>query len=111
MADGSAPEDLWHLTIDDLLSSPPEPKPIGGAGPYVINLSASTAPISLPPNGLLEFEHLHLYQVQQRENGQQRFRLRLGPIASELEADAILGTVREHYPHPYYWAAFQVFGT
>ena len=98
MADGSAPDDLWHLTIDDLLSSPPEPKPIGGAGPYVINLSASTAPISVPLSGLLGFDQLHVYQVQQRENGQQRFRLRLGPIDSELEADAILGVVREHYP-------------
>lgn len=98
MADGPAPEDLWHLTIDDLLSSAPEPAPLGGPGPYVINLSASTAPISLPPKGLLDFDRLHVYQVQQRDNGQQRFRLRLGPIASELEADAILGIVREHYP-------------
>jgi hypothetical protein len=41
---------------------------------------------------------LHVYQVQRKESGRPRFRLRLGPITSELEADALLAAVREHYP-------------
>jgi hypothetical protein len=98
VADGSVPEDLWHLTIDDLLVAPNNAVRVEGTGPFVVTLSASNSPPSLPPRGLLKFEHLHVYQVQYRENGQLRFRLRLGPIATELEADVVLAAVREHYP-------------
>jgi hypothetical protein len=98
LTDGPVPENLRDLTIDDLLAPPAGSARLGGHGPYVINLSASSAPLRLPPAGLLNFEHLHVYQVQRKESGQPRFRLRLGPITSELEADALLATVREHYP-------------
>ncbi|MDB6083801.1 MAG: hypothetical protein JWN43_1682 [Gammaproteobacteria bacterium] len=47
---------------------------------------------------LPHLEHLHIYQVQRVEDGRTRFRLRLGPITSELEADALLAGVRQLYP-------------
>ena len=40
--------EIWHLTIDDLLEPLPASPRLGGPGPFVINLSASTAPISVP---------------------------------------------------------------
>ena len=98
LTDWPAPENLGNLTIDDLLAPPAGSRQLGGHGPYVINLSASSAPLRLPPAGLLNFDHLHVYQVQRKESGRPRFRLRLGPITSELEADALLAAVREHYP-------------
>ena len=98
MKDKHAAEDIWHLTIDDLLAPPPETPRLGGSGPFVINLSASTAPITFPPKSTLSYERMHVYQVTRTEEGRQRFRLRLGPINSELEADALLASLRERYP-------------
>ncbi|HEU4532043.1 MAG TPA: hypothetical protein VFR59_12695, partial [Steroidobacteraceae bacterium] len=95
---GQAAGDLWHLTIDDLLAAPADAPRLQGPGPFVINLSASTAPIDVPAAGLKGYEQLLLYQLKQTEDGRTRFRLRLGPIASELEADAILSALREYYP-------------
>lgn len=91
-------EDLWHLTIDDLLATPPAGHRLGEPGPYVITLSASSAPLSMPPKKMVKWDQLHVYQVQREEGGRRRYRLRLGPISSELEADAILASAREHYP-------------
>jgi hypothetical protein len=98
MKDKHAAEDIWHLTIDDLLAPPPETPRLGGPGPFVINLSASTAPIAIPPKNVLSPASLHVYQVTRTEDGRQRFRLRLGPISTELEADALLANLRERYP-------------
>lgn len=92
------PDDLWHLTIDDLLAPPVAGQRFDEPGPYVINLSTSSAPLSVPPKKMATWDQLHVYQVQREEGGRRRFRLRLGPISSELEADAILNSVREHYP-------------
>ena len=90
--------DIWHLSIDDLLAPLPETLRIGGPGPFVINLSASTAPIDRRVMGLPGCEHAHVYQVQRTEDRRRRYRLRLGPFANEDEAGAILTKVREVYP-------------
>ncbi len=89
--------EIWHLSIDDLLAPPPETPRLGGEGPFVINLSASTAPISVPVTGVAGGQG-HVYQLQRPEDGRMRYRLRLGPFAKEEEADAVLLKVREVYP-------------
>jgi SPOR domain len=71
---------------------------LGGAGPFVINLHASTAPIGLPTKGPAGNEHARLYQLQRVDDGRIRYRLRLGPFASEDEAEATLTEVRLEYP-------------
>ena len=90
-------DDIWHLSIEDLLAPPREPARAAGQGPFVINLSTSTATIGSPPKGLLPFDRLHVYQLMRSHEGPQ-FQLRLGIIESELEADTLLLMVREHYP-------------
>lgn len=97
--DGPAPRHLRQPPTDDLGTvRAARPKGGGGFGPYVINLGASTTPFTMPSAALLNWEHLHVYQVQRVEEGRLRFRLRLGLIMSELEADVILAAVRQHYP-------------
>jgi hypothetical protein len=90
--------DIWHLTIDDLLAPLPEKTRLGGDGPFVINLSASTAPIDVPAGSIACCPHEHVYQIQRTEDRRPRYRLRLGPFASEDEAEAILEKVRDVYP-------------
>jgi hypothetical protein len=90
--------DIWHLSIDDLLSPLPEKPRLGGPGPFVINLSSSTACIGLPNLDLGGCESAHAYEIQRNEDGRTRYRLRLGPFESEEEADLILSVVREIYP-------------
>jgi hypothetical protein len=93
-----ASEDLWHLSIDDLFASPAEAATGPVTGPFVINLSLSTAPSGAMPRGMPRFERLCVYQLKRKADGREEFRLRLGIIQTELEADAILAAVREHYP-------------
>jgi hypothetical protein len=91
--------DIWHLCIDDLFAPLPERTRLGGSGPFVINLSASTAPIGLPPvKSIAECQTAFVYHVQRTEDRRLRYRLRLGPFATEDEADAILDKVRDLYP-------------
>src|SRR3984957_16354620 len=91
--------DIWHLCIDDLLAPLPEKARLGGSGPFVINLSASTAPIGLPAvKNIAGCQTAYVYQVQRTEDRRPRYRLRLGPFATEDEADAILERVRDVYP-------------
>jgi hypothetical protein len=92
-----ASEDIWHRSIEDLLRSI-EPAQTPVAGPFVINLRTTTAPIALPSKDLPPFDRLHLYRLANRVGGRPQFQLRLGIIDSELEADAILATVRQLYP-------------
>ena len=105
MAPGSkdhAGEDLWELTVDDLLSSPvaPEREPEPSApGPYVVDLSVGIEPFCVLGRSLADFDHLHTYQVTDWQDDRLVFRLRLGPIESELEADMILTVVRRDYPN------------
>jgi hypothetical protein len=90
--------EIWHLTIDDLLAPLPEVTRLGGPGPFVINLSASTAPITVPAKSIAGCEQAHMYQLQRTEDRRPRYRLRLGPFGSEDEADAVLMIVRDIYP-------------
>jgi hypothetical protein len=90
--------DIWHLSIDDLLAPLPETARLGGPGPFVINLSASTAPISLPDKSIAGCQHAQVYQVQRMEDRRPRYRLRLGPFADEDDAETTLKKVREFYP-------------
>jgi hypothetical protein len=91
-------EDIWNLNIEDLLAPLPEKSRLGGPGPFVINLSASYAPIDLPAKGIAGFGNTHVYQMQRIEDGRPRYRLRLGSFANEDEADAALPKVRDIYP-------------
>jgi hypothetical protein len=91
--------EIWHLSIEDLLQPLPEAPRLGGPGPFVINLSASSAPISSPAKQLAEFTATaHVYQIQRTEDRRPRYRLRLGPFLTEDEAEALLAKVREIYP-------------
>ena len=91
--------EIWHLSIEDLFQPVQEAPRLGGEGPFVINLSASTAPISVPTKAFTNSPlDAHVYQIQVTEDGRTRYRLRLGPFASEDEADAILAEVRDTYP-------------
>jgi hypothetical protein len=90
--------EIWHLTIDDLLEPLPASPRLGGPGPFVINLSASTAPISVPMKTVADHPGTYVYQIQRTEDRRVRYRLRLGPFETEAEAEALLTTVREIYP-------------
>ena len=90
--------DIWHLSIDDLLAPLPERTRLGGPGPFVINLSASSAPIDVPMKSLAGCEQTHMYQVQRTEDRRPRYRLRLGPFVNEDIAETILQKVRDLYP-------------
>jgi SPOR domain len=90
--------EIWHLSIEDLFQPVQEAPRLGGEGPFVINLSASTAPISIPTKAFAGCSDAHVYQIQVTEDGRTRYRLRLGPFATEDEADTVLAVVRDTYP-------------
>jgi hypothetical protein len=91
--------EIWHLSIEDLFQPVQEAPRLGGDGPFVINLSVSTAPINLPTKAFTSsYLAAHVYQIQVTEDGRTRYRLRLGPFVTEDEADAILAEVRDTYP-------------
>src|ERR1700743_2335650 len=90
--------EIWHLSIEDLFQQVQEAPRLGGDGPFVINLSVSTAPINLPTKPFRSRQDAHVYQIQVTEDGRTRFRLRLGPFKTEDEADAMLAEVRDTYP-------------
>lgn len=71
---------------------------LGGVGPFVINLHASTAPIDVPAKSPAGSEQARLYRIQRVDDGRVRYRLRLGPFATEDEAEAVLAKVRLEYP-------------
>jgi hypothetical protein len=91
-------EDIWQLNIEDLFAPLPEKARLGGPGPFVINLIASSAPIEVPAKGIAGCPHAHVYQVQRIEDRRPRYRLRLGPFTQEDDADAELLKVRDIYP-------------
>lgn len=90
--------DICNLSIDDLLAPMPETQRLGGLGPFVINLSASSAPIDVPAKGIAGCEYANFFLVQRMEDRRPRYRLRLGPFVTEDEADAALDKVRTLYP-------------
>ncbi len=95
---GRNAQDLWHLTIDDLFSAPVETPRLDGPGPFVINLSASTAPISVPAKTLIGFEQCRVFQVTSKEEGRERFRLRLGFFSSVENVEKAVEALRSRYP-------------
>lgn len=68
------------------------------AGPFVVNLCASAAPIDLKPGSMPGLEKYRLYQVRRVEDNRPRYRLRLGFFASESASEVVLAAVREFYP-------------
>ena len=96
--DSSSTAETWHLGSSDGFSSLPSKPRLGGPGPFVINLSASTAPIGLPKGADIGNVGGHIYQIQRVEDHRLRYRLRLGPFALEEEADCVLAKVRDFYP-------------
>ncbi|MDP9088052.1 MAG: SPOR domain-containing protein, partial [Pseudomonadota bacterium] len=90
--------EIWHLSIEDLFQPVTEVQRLGGDGPFVINLSVSTALINTPTKAFDVCRDAHIYQIQVTEDGRTRYRLRLGPFANEDQADAVLAEVRETYP-------------
>lgn len=101
MADAAhAANDIWHRSLEDLLKAIETAEARATASvSFAINLQASTAPIAMPVPAFPRFEKLRLYQLKQfGSDNSMRFQLRLGIIESDLEADAILSTVRKYYP-------------
>ena len=94
----SVTRDNWNLSIDDLLAPMPDAQRLGGLGPFVINLSASNAPIDAPARGVAGCEYANCFLVQRIEDRRPRYRLRLGPFVTEDEADEALDKVRTLYP-------------
>src|SRR3984893_7814230 len=89
------------LDVDPILDTHPildVERRLGGTGPFVINLHASTAPIGLPSKSPAGNEHARLYQIQRVDDGRVRYRLRLGPFATEDEAEIALAQARLEYP-------------
>jgi hypothetical protein len=86
------------MNIEDLFAPLPEKTRLGGPGPFVINLSASSAPIDVPAKGVAGCSHAYVYQVHRIEDRRPRYRLRLGPFAREDDADTELLKVRDIYP-------------
>lgn len=91
-------EEIRQLSSEDLFATLPERSRLGGAGPFVINLIASTVPISVPKPNFVEGCSASLYQIQRLEDRRMRYRLRLGPFLTEDQADATLTKVRDLYP-------------
>jgi hypothetical protein len=89
---------LQRLASDDLFAPMTELPSLGGSGPFVINLSSSAVPISLPSNGIAVAANTRVYQIRCMEDRRVRYRLRMGPFSSEAQADAVLKVVRDTYP-------------
>jgi len=89
--------EIWHLSIEDLLEPICESPRLGGPGLRDqlerVQRPAQPARQIVPSPGAA-----HVYQIQRMEDRRPRYRLRLGPFATEDEADAMLGIVRDVYP-------------
>jgi hypothetical protein len=92
---GATPQ---YLSLDDLFAPLPDYSMLGGTGPFVINLSSSSVPVSLPNNGIAVAPNTRVYQIRCVEDRSVRYRLRLGPFVSETQANAVLAVVRDKYP-------------
>jgi len=58
----------------------PEAPRLGGSGPFVINLSASTSPIAVPAASMAAGPHARVYQIKRIEDHRTRYRLRIGSL-------------------------------
>jgi hypothetical protein len=87
-----------EFSFDELSAPVSEAAPLGGPGPFVINLGASSAPMELPAAEITRDSQAYVYRIRRNEDGRIRYRLRLGPFLREEDADAALSTVRHVYP-------------
>jgi hypothetical protein len=95
-----ASSEIWHRSLEDLLTALETPRAAAPPGPFVINLQTSTTSIDPNLGSVPQFDKLQVYRLFHRgSDGLPQFQLRLGIIESDLEADAILATVRKHYPN------------
>src|SRR5579862_2612409 len=101
MADAAhASSDIWHHSLEDLLKAIETGDTRPAANSFAIALQTSTTPIAAPLSTFPRFDKLRVYQLRYPWNDNStRFQLRLGIITSDLEADAILATVRQYYPN------------
>ena len=90
--------DFRELSFDELKAPLAAAAPLGGAGPFVINLGASSAPLELPTEDLSSGSRAYVYRIRRNEDGRVRYRLRLGPFVREGDADDVLSRVRNFYP-------------
>ncbi len=58
----------------------------------------SSIPITVVPEAMPRFEPLRIYPLQRHEGNQSQFRLCIGIIETNLEADAMLDLVSELCP-------------
>jgi len=65
---------------------------------FVINLCASTTPVSLTPPDHAGLKRFTFFVSRRREEGRERFRLHMGYFESQEEAEKLLDIVREIYP-------------
>ena len=65
---------------------------------FVINLCASTSPVSLTPPDHAGLKRFTFFVSRRREEGRERFRLHMGYFESQEEAEKLLDIVREIYP-------------
>jgi len=69
-----------------------------GASVFVINLCASTTPVTLAHPASAELKRFTFFVTRRREEGRERFRLHMGYFDTLAEAEAMLEAVRDVYP-------------
>lgn len=69
-----------------------------GAEMFVINLCASTTPVTLAHPATAELKRFTFFVTRRREEGRERFRLHMGYFTSLTEAESMLPAVRDVYP-------------
>src|ERR1700744_5780924 len=79
--------------------------PALSAGPFVLNLCSSTAPMALAQTDLPELKRFTFFVSRRFEEGRERFRLHMGYFTTIAEAEEWLNVVREIYPGAWVGAA------
>jgi hypothetical protein len=88
----------FSAAVDDIFDGQLESTSQSESGPYVINLSSSSAPVSLPTSGIPLTPKTRVYTTRGVDDRRVRYRLRLGPFLTESQANTALSMVRESYP-------------
>lgn len=68
------------------------------AGPFVVNLCASTTPMALTQSKDPQLAKFKFFMSRRREDGRERFRLHMGYFDTLQEAEEWVGIAREFYP-------------
>jgi hypothetical protein len=69
-----------------------------GAALFVINLCASTTPVTLSHPATAELKRFTFFVTRKREEGRERFRLHMGYFDTLVAAEEMLAAVRDVYP-------------